>query len=608
MMKISKILVLIVTISSVVEVNAQTFSWKQKATLPGLSRWGAYKFVIGNLGFVGGGYHNSSLTDFWQYNPINNVWTQMSNCPIATRTAGSFSIAGYGYVVGGIVSPGSNITNSMYQYNPSNNTWLQKASYPGIPIFGAASFAIAGKGYYGVGNAGVATGPYYNDFYEYDPVNDSWTQKAQFPGAGRYGVHGVATSNYGYVGFGLDENTGLFYKDWYQYNPATNMWIQKQDYPFILSNPSSFYINNKIYLGTGHIDTSVYDFIYSYDETANTWTPEPTFIGSGRWCAFGFAINNIGYLGTGTDLGGTNTYDDFYEFSPDSLQDSVLCLTFKPNSDGGKDIHVLSGLPNTNVDPHQEFVFCGWTCQGSPCNDRALIQFNMSVIPANATLISATLGLHANPSPIVIPTANYGSNNAFLIRRVTSPWSESTVTWNTQPTTTTQNEVLVPQSTSSGQSYLNLDVTALVNDMRNDPQNSFGFMMRLVNEIPYNGRDFASSDHPDSTKWPSITYCFIIPTGINNLQESQAYFKVTPTVFTDKISVEFLALSKKVQFEILDISGKVIFRKVVDGVPNKYQKLDVYENECSSALRNGVYLVRLISNDIVMTKRIVRLN
>ena len=323
---------------------------------------------------------------------------------------------------------------------------------------------------------------------------------------------------------------------------------------------------------------------------------------------FWLAINNIGYLGTGTDLGGTNTYDDFYEFSPDSLQDSVLCLTLKPNSDGGKDIHVLSGLPNTNVDPHQEFVFCGWTCQGSPCNDRALIQFNMSVIPANATLISATLGLHANPSPIVIPTANYGSNNAFLIRRVTSPWSESTVTWNTQPTTTTQNEVLVPQSTSSGQSYLNLDVTALVNDMRNDPQNSFGFMMRLVNEIPYNGRDFASSDHPDSTKWPSITYCFIIPTGINNLQESQAYFKVTPTVFTDKISVEFLALSKKVQFEILDISGKVIFRKVVDGVPNKYQKLDVYENECSSALRNGVYLVRLISNDIVMTKRIVRLN
>jgi len=232
----------------------------------------------------------------------------------------------------------------------------------------------------------------------------------------------------------------------------------------------------------------------------------------------------------------------------------------------------------------------------------------MSVIPANATLVSATLGLHANPNPVTIPTANYGSNNAFLIQRVTSPWSESTVTWNTQPTTTTQNEVLVPQSTSSGQSYLNLDVTALVNDMRNDPQNSFGFMMRLVNEIPYNGRDFASSDHPDSTKWPSITYCFIIPTGINNLQESQAYFKVTPTVFTDKISVEFLALSKKVQFEILDISGKVIFRKVVDGVPNKYQKLDVYENECSSALRNGVYLVRLISNDIVMTKRIVRLN
>ena len=605
-MKIFRLLLIITTVFVYIDSHAQNYTWKQKATLPGLSRWGAYKFVIGNLGYIGGGYNNSSLNDFWQYNPSNNVWTQMSNCPIATRTAGSFSIAGYGYVVGGIVSPGSNITNNMYQYNPSNNTWLQKASYPGIPIFGAASFALAGKGYYGVGNAGIATGPYYNDFYEYDPVSDAWTQRAQFPGAGRYGVHGVATSNYGYVGFGLDENTGLFYKDWYQYNPVTNMWIQKQDYPYILSNPSSFYINNKIYLGTGHISTSVYDFIYSYDETANTWTPEPTFIGSGRWCAFGFAINNIGYLGTGTDLGGTNTYDDFYEFSPDSLQDSVLCLTLKPNSDGGKDIHVLSGLPNTNVDPHQEFVFCGWTCQGSPCNDRALIQFNMSVIPANATLISATLGLHANPSPIVIPTANYGSNNAFLIRRVTSPWSESTVTWNTQPTTTTQNEVLVPQSTSSGQSYLNLDVTALVNDMRNDPQNSFGFMMRLVNEIPYNGRDFASSDHPDSTMWPSITYCYTVLTGVSNYLVSSNSFKVYPTLFTENLRIEFLSLASEIELDIFNVAGKKVLGKMVKCTPRVKQIVQLTENEINSLNTNEVYFIRIAGMDFTETQRIIR--
>lgn len=606
-MKIFRLFLIITTVFVYVDSHAQNYIWKQKASLPGMGRWGAYKFVVGNLGYVGGGYNNSSLNDLWQYNPSNNVWTQMSNCPIATRTAGSFSIAGYGYVVGGIVSPGSNITNNLYQYNPSNNTWLQKASYPGIPIFGAASFALAGKGYYGVGNAGVATGPYYNDFYEYNPVSDVWTQKAQFPGAGRYGVHGIATSNYGYVGLGFDGNTGLFYKDWYQYNPVTNMWIQKQDYPYILAYPSSFYINNKIYLGTGHINTSVYDFIYSYDETANTWTPEPTFIGSGRWCAFGFAINNIGYLGTGTDLGGSNTYDDFYEFSPDTLHDSVICLTLKPNSDGGKDAHILSGLPNTNVDPHQEFIFCGWTCQGSPCNDRALIQFDMSAIPANATLVSATLGLHANPSPITIPTANYGSNNAFLIRRVTSPWSESTVTWNTQPITTTQNEVLVPQSNSSGQSYLNLDVTALVNDMRNDPQNSFGFIMRLVNEIPYNGRDFASSDHPDSTKWPSITYCFTVPTGISHTNKINDYFNVYPTMFSNRINIDFLSSTKNFEMEIIEISGKKVFGKSITCKPNVKQSLTIAEDDLANVNVNGVYMVRFSCNEKVVTKKLIRM-
>ena len=606
MMKISKILVLIVTISSVVEVNAQTFSWKQKATLPGLSRWGAYKFVIGNLGFVGGGYHNSSLTDFWQYNPINNVWTQMSNWPIATRTAGSFSIAGYGYVVGGIVSPGSNITNSMYQYNPSNNTWLQKASYPGIPVYGAASFAIAGKGYYGVGNAGVATGPYYNDFYEYDPVNNSWTQKSSFPGSARFGTHGIASSTFGYVGLGYDAAINLYYQDWYQYDPTIDSWTQKQNYPYALSYTSSFYINNKIYLVTGKDNNNAYSSMYSFDETNNAWNQEPSFIGSDRWCAFGFAINNIGYFGTGTNLASSTLLSDFYEYSPAETQDSIICITLKPNSIDGKDAHVLSGLPNTNVEPHAEFLACAWTCQGNSCNDREFVQFDMSVIPANATLVSATLGLHANPNPVTIPTANYGSNNAFLIQRVTSPWSESTVTWNTQPITTIQNEVLVPQSTSSGQSYLNLDVTALVNDMRNDPQNSFGFMMRLVNEIPYNGRDFASSDHPDSTMWPSITYCYTVLTGVSNYLVSSNSFKVYPTLFTENLRIEFLSLASEIELDIFNVAGKKVLGKMVKCTPRVKQIVQLTENEINSLNTNEVYFIRITGMDFTETQRIIR--
>ncbi len=601
-MRISKVLLLIATLSTTVVLHAQTFSWKQKSSLPGVGRWGAYKFVIGNFGFIGGGYNNASLNDLWQYNPATDTWTQKSNCPMATRTAGSFSIAGYGYVVGGIVSPGSNITNSMYQYNPSNNTWLQKASYPGIPIYAAASFSISGKGYYGVGNAGVATGPYYNDFYEYDPVNDSWTQKAAFPGTPRYGVHGTATTNFGYVGFGSNESMGVFFKDWYQYHPITNTWIQKQDYPISLSNPSSFFINNKLYLGTGHSYSTAYSDMYSYDETADTWMPEQGYIAGGRWCTVGFAINNIGYIGTGTDNTNVNTYTEFYEFSPDS----IICVTLKPDSIRGMDTHVLSGLPNTNVEPHAEFLACAWTCQGNPCNNRALIQFDLSVIPANATLVNASLSLYANPSPVTIPTANYGTNNAFVIQRITSAWNENTITWNTQPATSAQNEVIIPQSTSPGQDYLNIDVTPMVYDMLNNPQNSFGFMLRLVNEIPYNGRDFASSDNADSTKWPSITYCFVVPTGIKNTEVVSSGLKVYPTVFNNFINVEYKSVSEKMSVEILDITGKRLLNKTITCKPYINQTLELNEKDLQQLNANGVYFIRVLRAGSIETKRLIR--
>lgn len=587
------------------DVWGQTYTWKQKASLPGIDRWGAYKFVIGNFGYVGGGYNNGSLSDFWQYDPTNDAWTQKSNCPMATRTAGSFAINGLGYVVGGVALPGNTITDLMYQYNPVNNTWTQKANYPGNPIYGAASFAVGGKGYFGVGNGGSATGPYYNEFYEYNPASNIWTQKATFPGSGRYGTHGVASLNYGYVGFGLDENTNLFFDDWYQYNPVSNTWSQKQSYPIALSNPSSFFINGKIYLGTGHSNVAVFDDIYSYDDVSNTWTFENNYLAGQRWLTFGFSINNKGYFGTGTDSSNTNTYSEFYEFSPDESQDSIRCITLKPDSIRGKDAQVLSGLPNSNVEPHQEFLVCAWTCQGNPCNDRELIQFDMSVIPSNATLVSATLDLFANPAPVTIPAANYGVNNSFYIRRITSTWDENTVTWSTQPTVTTQNQIIVPQSTISNQDY-SIDVTSLVYDMINDPLNSYGFMFRLVNETPYNGRNFASSDHADSTKWPSITYCFVLSTGINHTTVANDYFNVYPSVFSNQIQLEFLSSTQKAQVEIMDISGKVVFEKILSCHPNEQQILTITEDELSNLRENGVYIMRFIGNNKIVTKKLIK--
>src|SRR3989344_3171938 len=60
---------------------------------------------------------------------------------------------------------------------------------------------------------------------------------------------------------------------------------------------------------------------------------------------------------------------------------------------------------------------------------RALFQFDVASLPYNAKIVSANL--------ILSGTGNHTGANASYLRRVVTTWDEATVTWNTQPTTTT---------------------------------------------------------------------------------------------------------------------------------------------------------------------------
>ena len=76
------------------------------------------------------------------------------------------------------------------------------------------------KGYIGTGYDGTA---YYNDFWEYDQSNNTWTAKANFPGAARYYAVGLSIGTKGYIGTGIDAG-GTKYNDFYEYDPTNNTW------------------------------------------------------------------------------------------------------------------------------------------------------------------------------------------------------------------------------------------------------------------------------------------------------------------------------------------------------------------------------------------------
>jgi hypothetical protein len=190
------------------------------------------------------------------------------------------------------------------------------------------------------------------------------------------------------------------------------------------------------------------------------------------------------------------------------------CLTLQPDS-SGKDAVIVTTEPDTNFADHPDYLGSTWFCNSVLCLGRGLLDFDLSAIPAGAGIASATLYLYAdtNSTNGVAGQPTYGTSNAGFIRRITQPWDEHTVTWNNQPSYSTVNEVQLPQSTGPLQDYT-ADVTNLVQDMINNPANSFGFLLMEQNETTYyNSLIFGSGDNSQPAIHPKLDVCFI-PVGI----------------------------------------------------------------------------------------------
>jgi hypothetical protein len=196
-------------------------------------------------------------------------------------------------------------------------------------------------------------------------------------------------------------------------------------------------------------------------------------------------------------------------------------LTLQPDGTTGKDAYLHSINASQNYGTIAEMNALAWTVSGSPVTTRGIIQFDLTTIPSGSVINSATLYLYHNPTSSNANAQHQSSSgsNEGVVKRIITSWDESTVTWNTQPNVTDVNQVTIPQSSSPTQDYT-LDVTALVQDMVNNPATSYGFQIRLVTESYYRSLIFASSDHTDPTNHPKLVVNYTDVTGIEEIQNS----------------------------------------------------------------------------------------
>ena len=192
------------------------------------------------------------------------------------------------------------------------DTWTQKADFGGAGRISAVGFSIGNKAYIGTGDSWVFTKA--KDFWEYDPITNIWTQKADFGGTARYNAVGFSIGSKGYLGTGDDSLSSITEsntKDFWEYDPAGNTWTRKADFGGIARHFAvGFSIGSKGYIGTGMGASSVLKDFWEYDPSTDTWTQKTDFGGTARGAAVGFSIGNKAYIGTGPST------IDFWEYDP----------------------------------------------------------------------------------------------------------------------------------------------------------------------------------------------------------------------------------------------------------------------------------------------------
>lgn len=306
-------------------------NWVKAATFGGDARGYAVAFTIGNYAYVGTGNgsgstsDNKSMSDFWEFD--GNSWTQVASMPKGRYQASSFVANNKAYVVGGRYydTYGTvSVLNDMYSYDPTSNSWTSETAFPGTARARAVAFSLNNVGFYGTGedidNNRMA------DFFKYDPSAKTWSSITSLPGDKRAGASVFILNSKAYIVAG-QTNTGLA-SDFYDFDGTTWGTLRSianintsesydDDYTDIQRyDGTAFVIDGVPYLTTGSISGTATQKTWAYKSSNDTWYRKTPYVGRGvaRYGAISFVLNNVGYVGLGTN--GSSRQDNLSYFEP----------------------------------------------------------------------------------------------------------------------------------------------------------------------------------------------------------------------------------------------------------------------------------------------------
>ena len=334
-------------------------------------------------------------------------WTPVASPPadfITDHTYG-FALDGKGYLVTGTDQNGL-LRDDFYQYDPVSDQFTQLDDFPG----GARSFAIGdtwnGKAYFGFGSNDTQL---LGDLWEFDPVTQAWTELATCPCTPRR--HPALIAHNGKVFVGLGGSITGDRNDWWIYDIPTDTWTEAAEFPSLRRHhPYQFAIDDYVYVGLGHGGALIFNEWYRYDMANDEWEEMATLPAEGRVAGQQFSWNGKGYILSGE---GEDHYameeGEFWSYDP--ALDAWEQMPSHPSTS--------RWAPATFVIDSEVYLFNGVVYGFGPVESvREAYKFNLASEISSTASIESTLDISIHPNPasdvVIIETSgNHSANDVF---------------------------------------------------------------------------------------------------------------------------------------------------------------------------------------------------
>lgn len=195
----------------------------------------------------------------------------------------------------------------MWRYDPATDSWDARSDFPGKERVFPISAVVNGKAYVGLGfNGGVYRDEsYLQDFWRYDPIDDSWERMADYPARSTNNAVSFVFQNEIYVTHGF--GTKHFNNDVWKYTPATNTWTELANFPgFRRTCAVACSDGNRIFAGTGYAKWNEDDW-WEYHPDSDQWTRKKNMPDKGRINGLAFSAGNRFFVAMGRHFAGMNT-------------------------------------------------------------------------------------------------------------------------------------------------------------------------------------------------------------------------------------------------------------------------------------------------------------